>query len=102
MREYFEALAKTTINFIYGEAFDQAWKVNEGDPDMGRFGVHWGLWQDVNTAKEVVNTIYTGERGGYRGALANQARPDTAAIDALFAYLARPERKEVLMASRPG
>jgi len=101
-REYFEGLAKTNINFIYGEAFDQAWKGDEGDPGMGRFGVHWGLWQDVNTAKEVVNSIYTGERPGYRGALANQARPDTAAIDGLFAYLARLERKEVLMASRPG
>ncbi|HEY7315584.1 MAG TPA: hypothetical protein VH643_40020 [Gemmataceae bacterium] len=102
-REYFEALAKTNINFIYGEAFDQAWKSNEGDnPNMGRFGGHWGLWQDVNTAKEVVNTIYTGERPGYRGALANQARPDTAAVDGLFSYLAQLERKEIPMAGRPG
>jgi hypothetical protein len=91
------------VVFVYGEAFDQSWKDNEGDFNrMGRFGAHWGLWQDVNTPKEVVNTIYTGERPGYRGALANQARPDTAAIDALFADLARLERKEVLMAGRPG
>jgi hypothetical protein len=69
---------------------------------MGRFGGHWGLWQDVNTAKEVVNTLYMGERPGYRGALANQARPNTAAVDALFSYLAPLERKEIPMAGRPG
>ncbi|HEY7428050.1 MAG TPA: hypothetical protein VH682_27700 [Gemmataceae bacterium] len=102
-REYFEALAKTNINFIYGEAFDQAWKSNEGkNPNMGRFGGHWGLWQDINTAKEVVNTLYTGVRPGYHGALVNQARPDTAAVDALFFYLAQLERKEIPMAGRPG
>ena len=43
-----------------------------------------------------------GVRVGYHGALANQARPDTAAVDALFSYLAQLERKESPMAGRPG
>jgi hypothetical protein len=36
---------------------------------MGRFGGHWGMWQDRNTPKDVVNTIYTGVRPGYRATL---------------------------------
>jgi exo-beta-1,3-glucanase (GH17 family) len=66
-KRYFELLAQSGVVFVYGEAFDQSWKGNEGDvPAMGRFGTHWGLWHDTSTAKDVVSAIQTGYRPGYR------------------------------------
>jgi exo-beta-1,3-glucanase (GH17 family) len=66
-KRYFELLAQSGVVFVYGEAFDQSWKGNEGDvPAMGRFGTHWGLWHDTTTAKDVVDAIQTGYRPGYR------------------------------------
>jgi exo-beta-1,3-glucanase (GH17 family) len=66
-KRYFELLAQSGVVFVYGEAFDQSWKDNEGDVDaMGRFGAHWGLWHDTTTAKDVVGAIQTGYRPGYR------------------------------------
>jgi exo-beta-1,3-glucanase (GH17 family) len=66
-KRYFELLAQSGVVFVYGEAFDQSWKGNEGNvPDMGRFGTHWGLWHDTTTAKDVVGAIQTGYRPGYR------------------------------------
>src|SRR5262249_34128173 len=85
-RKYFEALAQTNINFIYGEAFDQAWK-KEGGGEMGQFGGHWGLWQDVDAPKEAVNTLYLGVRPGYNGAPQALPGESTAAGDAYFASL---------------
>src|SRR5262249_53535564 len=80
----------------YGEAFDQSWKSNEGDfKRMGRFGSHWGLWQDVNAPKEVVDTLYLGVRRGYNGAPQALQGKSYAAGDAYFAsLLAAKDRKE--------
>jgi exo-beta-1,3-glucanase (GH17 family) len=66
-RRYFELLAQSGVVFVYGEAFDQSWKGNEGDTAaMGRFGTHWGLYHDTTSAKDVVSVIQTGYRPGYR------------------------------------
>jgi exo-beta-1,3-glucanase (GH17 family) len=73
-KKYFDLLNKSGIAFVYGEAFDQSWKANEGSPDqlrrMGRFGNHWGLWQGLNIAKgkegeTAVDVINFGYRPGY-------------------------------------
>jgi len=63
-KEYFEKLSKTNVAFVYGEVFDQDWKKDEGqeNPNRGKFGGHWGLWDANGNAKIAVDTLYLGDR----------------------------------------
>ena len=47
--EFFRQLADTPVRFVWGEAFDQFWKEEEGEQ-----GTHWGLHNDVGDPKQII------------------------------------------------
>ena len=47
---------------MYGEAFDQSWKGNEGNASMGQFAAHWGLFGNRTTPKPAAQNAFLGYR----------------------------------------
>ena len=50
--DFYRALAETGVAFIWGEAYDQFWKTEEGEP-----GPHWGLHDDRRRPKRIIEDL---------------------------------------------
>jgi exo-beta-1,3-glucanase (GH17 family) len=58
--EFFLQLSQTTVKFVYGEAFDQYWKTQEGAQ-----GAHWGFHSDTGASKQVIMDVGEQYRSSY-------------------------------------
>jgi exo-beta-1,3-glucanase (GH17 family) len=55
---FLRELSHTSVRFVWGEAFDQYWKTQEGPQ-----GPHWGFHTDIGAPKNIIpglRYIYTG------------------------------------------
>ncbi|MGI9175877.1 MAG: hypothetical protein ACR2GR_11225 [Rhodothermales bacterium] len=59
-RAFFQRLAATDVRFVWGEAYDQVWKTDEGPQ-----GPHWGLHTADRTPKKVIPDLADVYRGPY-------------------------------------
>ena len=57
---FFQQLAGTGIEFIWGEAFDQFWKTDEGPQ-----GPHWGFHTDLSVSKRIIQDLQSTYTGPY-------------------------------------
>lgn len=55
---FFALLDASPISFVWGEAFDQPWKIEGNNSACGAaLGPHWGLWNNDHTSKLVVAVV---------------------------------------------
>ena len=81
--QYFGELATEPVFFVWGEAFDQFWKTQEGAQ-----GPHWGFHEDNRTPKEIIGSLaatYTSPYGtvNSRNDTLGLVRTDTDLADTL-------------------
>ena len=55
---FFALLEDSAVSFVWGEAFDQPWKVEGNNAACGAaLGPHWGLWKNDHTPKLVAAVV---------------------------------------------
>jgi exo-beta-1,3-glucanase (GH17 family) len=56
-RRFFSLLEGSGVPFVWGEAYDQPWKIEGSNGCGAALGPHWGLWKNDGTPKLVYDVV---------------------------------------------